>query len=164
MMESVAQWFHLDAVNHLTHESILEEQACLFHGDASLLHIEESLVIELSHRRAMSTLHIIRIYFQHGLGEHTSLFRSAEVLVCHLRGSLLRILSHKYETGKGSDSLVIDDIFVQLMRITVRHTMVNESIVVHVLLLVLYRTAIHIAFCPFAGEYKAGSVARHTIV
>ena len=132
--------------------------------DATLLHIEEGCVVELTHGAAMRALHIVGIDFQHGLGVHMCLSGHTEILV-HLFGSgLLCIMSHQHLACESPHSLFIEHIFVELMAVTMRHSMVDERIVVNLLRRVGNDTAIAPALCSLTLESEVQHVARNAIM
>ena len=63
IMQSVAQRNQMNLIDNFTHESLLQEQSCLFLTDATLPHVEQSSVVELSDGTTMRTLHVIGIDF-----------------------------------------------------------------------------------------------------
>ena len=80
-IEFLSQRFELDLVDDLSHESILEQGACLCFRDATLTHIEEGCFIHHTHCGAMGTLDIVCIDFKHGLGVHSCIGRGTEIEV-----------------------------------------------------------------------------------
>ena len=61
MVETVAEGFELHVVDDFVDEGILKEQFSLIKRDASLAHIKQGGIVQLTYRRAVSTLHIIGI-------------------------------------------------------------------------------------------------------
>ncbi len=87
-----------------------------------------------------------------------------DVLVAHFRDCLLGSGAHEHTTGKGSLGLSVEHILIKLVACTVRHTMVYQSIVVHMLPLVGYHAAVKPAFGPLTRHDEIGAVARNAVV
>ena len=68
--QAVAQGLEGDVVDDFRHEGLLQQQACLALGDASLAHVEQGGIVELSDSGSMRALHIVGIDFEHGLCVH----------------------------------------------------------------------------------------------
>ena len=81
MMEAVAQRLKGDLVYHLSDEGELKEELCILLADATLTHIEEGGVIELTYRRAVRTLHVVGVNLEHRLSVHTCCLCGAKILV-----------------------------------------------------------------------------------
>ena len=112
VVEAVAEGFELHVVDDFVDEGILKEQFSLIERDASLAHIKQGGIVQLTYRRAVSTLHIIGIDLEHGLGIHTGLLGGRQVLISHLRGGLLGPMFYEDTTCKGTNGLVVEHIFV----------------------------------------------------
>ena len=121
IVKAVTEGFELHVIDDLVDEGILQEQFGLFEGDASLAHIEESRIVELAYGRTMSTLHIVGVNLQHRLGVHTCLFGSCQILIGHLRRSLLGTMLHQHTTCKGTCRLVVEHVFIEFVAGAVRH-------------------------------------------
>ena len=115
VMKAIAEGFKIHVVDNFVDEGILQQEFGLFKRDASLTHVEERSVVELSNGRTMSTLHIVGIDLKHRLGIHTSLLGSRQVLVGHLRGSLLSPMFYQDFSCKGTCGLVVEDIFIEFV-------------------------------------------------
>ena len=164
VVEAVAEGFELHVVDDLVDEGILQEHFGFLQRNASLTHIEKGSIVELTNGRAMSTLHVVGIDLKHRLGVHTSLFGDREVLIGHLRGSLLSTMLYQHATSKGSNGLIVEHVFVKLVRGAMRNLMGNQRIVIDVLLLVGYHTTIALAFGTLTRESKVQLIAGDTIV
>ena len=81
-------------VDDLVDEGVLQQELGLVERDTSLTHIEKGCIVELANGRTMGTFHVISIDFKHRLGIHTGLFGSRQILVGHLRDSLLSPMLH----------------------------------------------------------------------
>lgn len=81
VVQAVAQGFEADAVDDLAHEGSHEELASFTEADATLLHIEEGILVELAHGSSVATLYIIGIDLELGLGIHACLACETEVTV-----------------------------------------------------------------------------------
>ena len=132
--------------------------------DAPLLHIEECCVVKLPHSRAMCTLHVVGINFQHGLCVHACSGCHDEVLVGFLRRCLLTVVTNQHASGKGTDGMIVQNIFVKLMTIAVRHGVINESVVVNMLIPISNHTSVAPAFGTFAFQNKVEAVACNAIM
>ena len=84
VVEAVAEGFEFHLVNDLVDKGVLQEESGLFEGDASLAHVEQGRIVELSNGRSMGALHIVGIDLKHRLGVHMGLLGGSEVLVGHL--------------------------------------------------------------------------------
>ena len=102
-MQAIFQSIQTDGINHLIDEGKHQQQTGLAHGDAALLHIEQSTFVKLPHRSAMATLHIISINLQLRLGLHVRFARSAKVAVRLLGARMLCIGTYQHQTGKSTD-------------------------------------------------------------
>ena len=151
-------------VDNLVDEGILQQQACLTTGDTSLLHIEQSSIVQLTDSRTVGTLHIVGINLQHRLGEHARRLRGTKVLVGHLRHGLLCIGLHQHPAGKGACGVVVEDILVKLVAGAVRNMMGDERVVIDMLLLVGNDTATAGTLSTLADEIEVQFVARGTVV
>lgn len=85
VVKAVAQRLQLYAVNNLVDKGKLQKQVCLVAGYATLLHIEQGGIAELSHSGAVGTLHVVGVDLKHGLGVHAGFLGATEILVDHLR-------------------------------------------------------------------------------
>ena len=81
MVETVTQWFEFHLVDDFIDKGKLKEEFSFFSIDTTLLHIEESGIIELSNCRAMITLNIISIDLKHWLREHSGSLAGTKVTV-----------------------------------------------------------------------------------
>ena len=132
--------------------------------DATLLHIEESSIVELTNCRAMRTFHVVGINLKHRLGVHASRLGHAKVLVGFLRSSLLCAVAHQHTTSKSTNRMAVEHILVELMRIAMTNLVVNERVVVYVLRFVGNDTAVAPAFGSITLEGEVEHVARHAIM
>ena len=112
----------------------------------------------------MCTFHVVCIDFQHRLGVHAGFLRGAEILVGHLRLSFLGTGLYQHPTSKGSCSLIVEDIFIELMTGTVSCMVGDERVVVDMLLFVGNDTAAAIALSTLSHKVEVQLVACHTIV
>ena len=78
MVQAVAQGFKTYSIDDFTYESTHQELACLGVANTALLHIEEGILIELTHGGSVTTLHVIGIDLELRLGVHTSLACEAD--------------------------------------------------------------------------------------
>ena len=81
VVQAVAQGFEADAIDDLAHEGSHEELAGFAEANAALLHVEEGIFVELAHGSAVTTLYIIGIDLELGLGVHACLACETEVTV-----------------------------------------------------------------------------------
>ena len=112
----------------------------------------------------MRTLHIIGIYLQHRLGEHTGSLGGTKILISFLRCCLLSTMTYQHTTSKGSSGLTIEYIFIKFIAGTMSHLMINECIVIHHLILIGNDTTIAETFCSLALEHQVETVAGDTIM
>ena len=112
----------------------------------------------------MGTLHVVGIDLKHGLGVHSGFLCGREVLVGHLRGGLLGSVFHKHTTCKGTCGLLIEHIFIELMRGAMGHFMRDEGVVVDLLLLIGNHTAVALALSPLAREGEVELIAGDAVV
>ena len=115
IMEAVAKRFELHVVDDLIDEGILEQEFGLLKRDATLTHIEEGRIVELTYRLAMGTLHIVGIDLEHRLGVHPCHLGSRQALDGHLRRGLLGAMFHQHTTSKGTSSLIVEHVFIKLV-------------------------------------------------
>ena len=164
MMETITQWLQLHFVDDFVDKRKLKEQLCLLTAHASLLHVEESGIVELTYRATMRTLHVVGINLQHWLGEHAGLLGGTKVLVGFLRYRLLGTMANQHTTGECSTSLIIEYILVKLVAGAMTYLMVDEGIVIHHLVLIGNHATIQEALCTLALERKVETVASDTIM
>ena len=164
IVETVAKGFETHVVDDLVDEGVLQQELGLVERNTSLTHVEEGRIVELANGRAVGTFHIIGIDLEHGLGVHTGLTGGRQVLVGHLRGGLLGPMLHEHTTSKGTCGLIVEHVFVEFVRGAMRCLMGNERVVVDVLLLIGYHTAIALALGTLAREREVEFVAGDTIV
>ena len=112
----------------------------------------------------MSTLDIVGIYLEHRLCVHASRLGSTKVLIGLLAACFLCFLANKHTTGKGSNSMVIENILIKFVTCAVRNLMIDERIIVNVLLFVGNHTTIAMTFGAFSFENKVKAIARYSIV
>ena len=112
MVKTVAERFELHLVDDFIDKGILKEQFSLIKRDASLAHIKQGGIVELSDGGAMGTLHVVGIDLEHWLGVHAGLLGGRQVLISHLRGGLLGPMFYEDTTCKGTNGLVVEHIFV----------------------------------------------------
>lgn len=164
VVQPVLEGFEADGVDNLVDKSKLEQQPCLVEADAALAHIEEGCIVELADGAAMGALDIVGIDFEHGLGVHAGGTRGAEVLVGFLRGGLLGSVAHEHASGKGSHSVVVEHILVELVAGAVGHLVVYERIVVHALCLVGDDASVAAALGSLASEGEVEAVDGGAVV
>ena len=71
MVQAVTKSFEAHAINNFAYKGTHEELACFTEADTTLLHIEESIFVELTYGSTVATLHIIGINLELRLGIHT---------------------------------------------------------------------------------------------
>jgi hypothetical protein len=125
MVKAVAEGFELHLVDDLVDKGVLKEELGFLQRDASLSHIEESGIVELTNGRAMSTLHVVSIDFEHWLCIHAGLFSCCQILIGHLRRSLLSTMLYQDTTSECTCCLIIKDILIQFVRGAMRHFVSN---------------------------------------
>ena len=150
VVQAVAEGFELHVVDDLVDEGVLQQELCLGQRDAPLAHVEQCRIVELSDGGTVGTLHVVGINLKHRLGVHASLFCCCQVLIGHLRGSLLSTVFHQDTTSKGSHGLIVEHVFVKLVRGAMGYLMGNQRVVVDVLLLVGNDTAVALALGTLA--------------
>ena len=111
-MQAVAQGSEGDLVDDLAGEGLLQQQAGFGLADATLAHVEEGVVVQLSHGAAVAALHVVGVDFQHRLGVHACLGGADEVGIGLLRLGLLCFLAHEDTSGKGACALLVHHIFI----------------------------------------------------
>ena len=163
-MQAVAQWFKLYLVDHLIDKGELKEQFGFLLADATLSHIEQCGVVELSYGRTMRAFHVISIYLEHRLGVHSGSLGVAKVLVYLFADSLLRSVTHEYTTCERSRRLVVEYILVEFVTRTVAHLMVDERVVIDVLCLVGYHAAVAPALGTLTPQHHVETVAGHAVM
>ena len=145
MVKTVAERFELHLVDDFIDKGILKEQFSLIKRDASLAHIKQGGIVELSDGGAMGTLHVVGIDLEHWLGVHAGLLGGRQVLISHLRGGLLGPMFYEDTTCKGTNGLVVEHILIEFIAGAMLCLMGDERVVVHMLLLVGNHTAIALA-------------------
>ena len=163
-MQTVAQRSELYGIDHFVDKCEFEQQFGFFQRYAALAHIEQGGIVELAHCASVCTLHVVSVYLKHRLGVYVGVAGGTDVLVAHFRDCLLGSGAHEHTTGKGSLGLSVEHILIKLVACTVRHTMVYQSIVVHMLPLVGYHAAVKPAFGPLTRHDEIGAVARNAVV
>ena len=163
-MQAVAQWFKLYLVYHFIDKSELKEQFGLLLADATLSHIEQCGIIELSYGRAMRAFHVVGVYLKHRLGVHSGCLCGAKVLVYFFTDSLLCSMTHENTTCERSSRLVVEHILVELVTRTVAHLMVDERVVVDVLCLVGYHATVAPALGTFTFKHHVKTVAGNSVM
>ena len=81
-----------------------------------------------------------------------------------LRSGLLGSMFHKHTASKGASGLVVEHIFIEFVTRTVRGTMGDKRIVVHMLLLVSNDTAIALALGTLTRKCQIELVACNAVV
>ena len=71
---------------------------------------------------------------------------------------------HQHTPGKSPCGMVIKHVLIELVRRAVGHTVGNQRVVVHVLLLVGDDAAVALALCPLAREGQVELVAGDAIM
>ena len=153
MVKTVFQGVKLNGVEHLAGKGEFKQHLRLGAAYSALLHVKERLFVQLSYCGAMTALHVVSIDFQHGLGKHAGLFCTAQIGVTLVGYGLLGVLSYQYAAGKCSCCLVVKHIFIQFVACTVRHAVIYQCIVVHMLCFVGYYTTIHVDFRSASESY-----------
>ena len=125
---------------------------CFFFGNASLLHIEECILVELTYGGAVAALYIVGLYFELWLGVYVCALCQAEVAVGLVRNSLLCILADEHFTGKYTFCTVVENVFVELVACAVSYLVVDEGVGLYLLLLVGDCESIHVDLCAFSFE------------
>ena len=164
VVQAVAEGFEAHLVDDFVDEGVLQQELGLVERDATLAHVEQGGVVELPNGRTVRTLHVVGIDFEHGLGVHTSLLGSRQILIGHLRGGLLRTVLYQYTAGEGSNSLIIEHVFVEFVTHTMGCLMGNQRVVIDVLLFVSNHTTVALALGTLTRESKVELVARDTVV
>ena len=154
----------MDFVYHLIDESELKEQTGFLEADATLTHVEEGLVVELTHSGAVGAFHIVGVDLKYGLGVHPCLTGDEEVLVALLRHGLLGFRTYQYLTGEGSCGILVEDVLVELAAGAVGGAVVDKGVVVHMLRLVGYHAAVAGALCSLALKGEDKAVAGNAVV
>ena len=77
---------------------------------------------------------------------------------------MLRAVAHEHSACEGSRRLVVEHVLVEFVTRAVRHLVIYQRVVVHVLCLVGYHAAVAPALCALALELHVESVARHAVV
>lgn len=164
MMKAITKRLQFHLVNNFVDKRKLKKQLCLLKAYTALLHIEQGSIVKLTDSAAMRTLHIIGIYLQHRLGEHTGSLGGTKILISFLRYCLLSTMTYQHTTSKGSSSLTIEYIFIKFIAGTMSHLMINECIVIYDLILIGNDTTIAETFCSLALEHQVETVACDTIM
>ena len=71
---------------------------------------------------------------------------------------------NQHTTGKSTCSLLVEYIFVQLLRVAVRHLVNYQRVVIYVLLLVGNHTSVALALGTLATEGQVELVTGNTVV
>ena len=163
-METVAKRFELHLVDDLVDKGILQEQLSLSERDATLAHIEEGRIVELSYRRAMGTLHVVGIDLEHRLGVHSCLFRGRQVLVGHLRDGLLGAVLHEHTPCESTYGLIVEHILIEFVRRAVRHAMGNQRVIIDMLLFVGNHATVAMTLSSLAREGQVELIAGDAVM
>jgi hypothetical protein len=152
VVQAVAEGFELHVVDDLVDEGVLQQHFGFLQRNATLAHIEEGSIVELTNGRTVRTFHVIGINLKHRLGVHTSLLGSREILIGHLRGGLLSAMLYQYTTSKGSHGLIVEHIFVEFIRATMGNLVRNQCVVIDVLLFVCNYATVTLALGTLTRE------------
>ena len=79
--QAVAERFESHFGDDIAHKSLHKERARLGEGDATRLHIEKCVLVELSHSGTVAATHIVVIDFELRLGVHLGEFRRKHIFV-----------------------------------------------------------------------------------
>lgn len=97
------------------HESLFEEHTCRGLGKPSCAHVEHLQCVELTYGGAVGTLHVVGIYLQLRLGEHTGIVSAYDVAVGLVGFGLLRTWGDVYPAGESACGRVVHHIFEKLV-------------------------------------------------
>ena len=164
MMQTVAQRIDGDAINHFAHKGKAQKHLGLFTRDTALLHVEQSLLVQLSHSGTVTTFHIVRINLEHRLCVHTGFLGGAQIGVALVGNGVLCVLAHQNTAGKSTYGLIVEHIFIELVAGTVAHTVINQGVVIHMLLLVGNDTTVEVSLGTLARKGHFTTVTGQSVV
>ncbi len=112
----------------------------------------------------MRTLYIIRINFQLWLGVHVGITSSTKVTVGLLGISMLRPFTYQDFSGKRTHCLIIQYIFEQLITDAIGNLVVNESMIVHLFILIGNDHTTQTDLGSTSGQSYFGCITRSTVM
>lgn len=130
---SIAEAFDSNAAYHLVAESIAQHSDCNAFADATSLQVKEGLLVQLSYRASMRTLHIVVIDFQEWASIYMGLVGEKNITIgligLRFDGTILnQNMSIKTGTGR-----IVYYALIQLSAETVRERMLHKDIIVTLL-------------------------------
>ena len=160
-MKAVAKRFEGNGFDDFGDERSLEQKAGFLLVDASLTHVEEGRFVHLADGAAVAALHIVSINLEHWLRIHAGRTRGTQVGIRFFARRLLSTLANQHLSGKGSDCTIVEDVLIQLARLTSGNLVVDECVVVHALHLVGNDTAVGRHLASFALQKDIEPVASY---
>ena len=94
-MQAVPQCIEADSIDYFAQEGEHQQHAGFFQGDAALLHVEQSRVVQLAYGGSVAALHVVGIDFKLRLCVHPGVAGGAKVAVGLLRRGMLGPRSHQ---------------------------------------------------------------------
>ena len=128
-------------------------------GDATLLHIKQSTLVELSGTGAVVAAHIIVVNLQLRLGKHTRFAGGAKVAVGLFRNRMMCSREHLHQTSIGAYGLIVQYIFKELVARGVRHYVLYQRMVIDMLLFISDDQSIERQFGTFAAQINLCGIA-----
>src|SRR6185503_7030251 len=123
-------------LDHFFRKAVSQHVASQRGVDAAALQIEKLVLIELSDRRSMCALDVIRKDFKLRLGIDARFRRKQEILVGLLRVGLLRAMSHENLAVENRSRFAVENALVKLMTGAPRLAMIDDRVRVRVLIAV----------------------------
>ena len=111
----------------------------------------------------MGTFHVVGIDLQHGLRINSCRVRGAHIVVCLLRGGLSSPFPYEDTACKSAYSLVIDHVFVQLIRRAAGHLMVYQRVIIYMLLPIGNDGTVHSHVTTLPRQHDVNAVSGYAI-
>ena len=134
-------------------------RACAF-ADAARAQVEQLLLGELAHRRAVRALHVVGEDLELRLGVDRRIVREQQHLVGLLRVGLLRVEPHEDLAVEHALAAIVEDALVELVALAVRLGVIDGRVVVHQPIAVDQVEPVHRAVDAFAVEHRVDVVAH----
>ena len=131
--QSQPQGFERNGVHDFTGKSLLQKHTRFGLRDASLLHVEECLVVDLSHGAAVTALDIIGVNLKNWLCPHACLVGAYKIGIAFLGIRALSLFTNQDTSCKSACRLLVYHIFIELAAGAVCSLMVDERVIVDML-------------------------------
>ena len=111
MVQTVFKSIDAYAVDYVAHECLHKQCPGIVLGDSACAHIEQGVLVELSHSCYVATLHIVGVNLKLGLGEHLGGRCGTHIAVALVGFYLRGILGNEDFAREGACCAVVEHIF-----------------------------------------------------